>query len=111
MLYHTHTHTHVFSEKSSVGYTQLLQEIHELVILSSCPRIHSHTFTERGDDATFHQMFPMIQLSRTAATGPPKHNTHTRTQKESWSQAHPITYINNNALTPALCINTPMLIY
>ena len=38
-------------------------------------------------------------------------HTHTRTQKESWSQAHPITYINNNAPTPARCINTYMLVY
>lgn len=52
----------------------------QLVILSSCP--HIKWCADRGVDATFHQIFPVIQLSDTAVRAPQTSNA------EKWPHAH-----------------------
>ena len=65
------------------------------------PKIHAPA----GDDATF----PMMQLSKTAATASPKFNKHT--QKEFLSQTFAIPDFCNNARPPPQRINTLILMY
>lgn len=74
-----------------------------LVTVHSCSYIHSHKYTDGGDDATFHQMFLLIQLSKTAAAGPPQYNARSQSAP---SHTRPITYVHNNALTYTHCTDT-----